>query len=150
MSSITPTLSCKPKVCMFIIQVYYTKSKRLQSLDSLLKDVETFVRYLIRHEMLQMKLCNTLSCKPKFYMFIIQVYYTKSKRLQSLESLLEDVEIFVRYLIRHEMLQMKLCNTLSCKPRFYMFIIQVYYTKSKRLQSLESLLKDVETLLYVI
>ena len=36
---LTPTLSCEPRFCMFIINGYYTKSKRLQSLDSLLEDV---------------------------------------------------------------------------------------------------------------
>ena len=41
MSSIylTPTFSCEYRFCMFIINDYYTKSQRLQPLDSLLKDV---------------------------------------------------------------------------------------------------------------
>ena len=37
--NLTPTLSCEPKFCMFIINDYYTKRKHLQSLVSLLKDV---------------------------------------------------------------------------------------------------------------
>ena len=36
---LTPRLSCEPRFCMFIINGYCTKSKCLQSLDSLLKDV---------------------------------------------------------------------------------------------------------------
>ena len=58
--------------------------------------------------------------------------------------------IVVHYLIADEMLQMKLCNTLSCKPRFCIFVNHVYYTKSKHLESLDSLLKDLETLLCII
>ena len=36
---LTPTLSSEPRFCMFIISGSYTKNKRLQSLDSSLKDV---------------------------------------------------------------------------------------------------------------
>ena len=35
---LTPTLSFEPRFCMFIINGYYTKSKCLYSLGSLLKD----------------------------------------------------------------------------------------------------------------
>ena len=53
-----------------------------------------------------------LSCKPRFCMFIINSYYTKYKCLQSLDSLLEDVTIYiVCHLTRQEILWMKLCNT---------------------------------------
>ena len=34
-------------------------------------------------------------------------------------------------------------STLSCEPRFCMFIINGYYTKYKPFQSLNALLKDV-------
>ena len=37
--NLTPTLSCESRFCMFIINSYYTKSKHLYSLDSLLKDL---------------------------------------------------------------------------------------------------------------
>ena len=54
-------------------------------------------------------LTSTLSCKARFCMFIINGYYTKSKRLQSLDSLLEYVIIYtVCHLTRQEILQMKL------------------------------------------
>ena len=41
MSSIylTPMLSCEPRFCVFIINGYYTKSNRLQSLDSSIQGV---------------------------------------------------------------------------------------------------------------
>ena len=39
-------------------------------------------------------LTRTLSCELRFRMFIIKGYYTKSKRLQSLDFFLEDVIIY--------------------------------------------------------
>ena len=36
---LTPTLSCEPKFCMFIMNSYFTKSKHLYSFDSWLKDI---------------------------------------------------------------------------------------------------------------
>ena len=39
---LTPTLSCEPRFCMFVINGYYTKSKHLWSLNSLLQDVRIY------------------------------------------------------------------------------------------------------------
>ena len=52
--SLTPKLSFEPRFCMFIINDYYTKSERIQSLDSLfpiisgLNSRSTFICALIR------------------------------------------------------------------------------------------------------
>ena len=55
--------------------------------------------------MLFIYLTPMLSCKPRFCMFIINSYYTKYKCLQSLDSLLEDVTIYiVCHLTRQEIL----------------------------------------------
>ena len=54
--------------------------------------------------MLSIYLSPVLSCEPTFRMFIFNGYYTKTKRLQSLDSLLKDVNnILLCYLTRKKM-----------------------------------------------
>ena len=44
---LTPMLSCEPRIFMFIINGYYIKSKHLQSLDCLSKDVIIYFYVLL-------------------------------------------------------------------------------------------------------
>ena len=65
MSSIylAPTLSSEPRFRMFIINGYYTKSKCLQSLDFLLKDVIYYVLFAQTGSAVGLN-CATLTLEP--------------------------------------------------------------------------------------
>ena len=55
---LTPLFSCEPGFWMFIINDYYTKSKRLQFLDSLLKNVIIYCCVFFDDETVQQQHLN--------------------------------------------------------------------------------------------
>ena len=117
----------------------------------MLKDAEKLLCII----WLDMK-CRRWNCAIHFLVNLGFVYF-HSRLLHKKETFLflrllvkRCRNIVVHYLIGHEMLLMTLSNTVSCKSRFCIFVIHIYDTKSKRLESLDSLLKDAERFFCII